>query len=184
MSYDSSSLSTFGKEPRTRVDPEVKAKPERRQFTAEYKRRILEEVDASEAGQRGAILCRGGLYSSNLTHWRQQRAGGSPIPLIAPPPFGSDTAGGENRWSFCPLFFMGSCEFIILLASASTPVRPFHFPAACPPLPSSPYARSGKKSHHAGWKFFCPERQRLLGLVSNGFTSIESRSLPPSPGKA
>ncbi|SRR6266511_1174852 len=55
-----------------------KAKPERRQFSAEYKRRILEEADAcTEAGQIGALLRREGLYSSNLTHWRQQRAEGS-----------------------------------------------------------------------------------------------------------
>src|SRR5215467_4717501 len=73
MSQDSSSSSKPGKTSPTKVDPEVKAKPERRQFSAEYKQRILEEADAcTEAGQIGALLRREGLYSSNLTHWRQQ----------------------------------------------------------------------------------------------------------------
>ena len=78
MSQDSSPLSKPGKVSPQKVDPEVKAKPERRQFSAEYKRRILEEADAcTEAGQIGALLRREGLYSSNLTHWRQQLAEGS-----------------------------------------------------------------------------------------------------------
>ena len=77
MSQDSSALSKPGKASLPKVDPEVNAKPERRQFSAEYKRRILEEADAcTEAGQIGALLRREGLYSSNLTHWRQQRAEG------------------------------------------------------------------------------------------------------------
>src|SRR4030095_6936292 len=78
MSQDSSPLSKSGKAPPTKVDPEVKAKPERRLFSAQYKRRILEQADAcTEAGQRGALLRREGLYWSNLTHWRQPRAEGA-----------------------------------------------------------------------------------------------------------
>jgi transposase len=74
MSQDSSSSSKPGKASPPKVDPEVKAKPERRKFSAEYKRRMLEEADAcTEAGQIGALLRREGLYSSNLPHWRQQR---------------------------------------------------------------------------------------------------------------
>jgi transposase len=77
MSQDSSS-SKPGKASPTKVDPEVNAKPERRQFSAEYKRRILEEADAcTEPGQIGALLRREGLYSSNLINWRKQRAEGS-----------------------------------------------------------------------------------------------------------
>lgn len=58
-------------------DPEVPAKPRRRQFTAEYKRRILEEVDRCKApGEVGALLRREGLYSSHLVWWRKQRARG------------------------------------------------------------------------------------------------------------
>lgn len=78
MSQDSSPLSKPGKVSPSKVDPEVKAKPERRQFSAEYKRRILEEADAcTEAGQIGALLRREGLYSSNLVHWRRHRAEGA-----------------------------------------------------------------------------------------------------------
>jgi transposase len=77
MSQDSSS-SKPGKASPPKVDPEVEAKPERRQFSAEYKRRILEEADAcTEPGQIGALLRREGLYSSNLINWRRQRSEGS-----------------------------------------------------------------------------------------------------------
>jgi len=54
-------------------DPEVRSKPERRRFTAEYKRRILNEVAAcKDPGQIGALLRSEGLYSSNLTNWRKK----------------------------------------------------------------------------------------------------------------
>jgi transposase-like protein len=77
MSQDSSS-SKPGKASPTKVDPEVKAKPERRQFSVEYKQRILEEADAcTEPGQIGALLRREGLYSSNLINWHRQRSEGS-----------------------------------------------------------------------------------------------------------
>lgn len=59
---------------KTTLDPEVVVKAQRRQFTAEYKKRILAKADASqEPGAIGAMLRREGLYSSHLTHWRQQR---------------------------------------------------------------------------------------------------------------
>ena len=78
MSQDSSSITNPGKESLARVDPEVKVKPERRRFTAEYKLRILEEADnCTGPGQIGALLRREGLYSSNLTQWRLQRAEGA-----------------------------------------------------------------------------------------------------------
>lgn len=55
-------------------DPEVVAKAERRHFTAEYKRRILQEADACrQPGEVGGLLRREGLYSSHLTTWRAQR---------------------------------------------------------------------------------------------------------------
>ncbi len=54
-------------------DPEVPAKAKRRQFSAEYKRRILREAAvASKAGEIGALLRREGLYFSNLITWRRQ----------------------------------------------------------------------------------------------------------------
>lgn len=59
------------------ADPEVVVKPKRRQFTAEYKHRILQEAEAcTQPGEVGALLRREGLYSSHLTTWRHQRQRG------------------------------------------------------------------------------------------------------------
>lgn len=57
-------------------DPEVVARARRRQFTAAYKLRILEEADACKEGEVGALLRREALYSSHLTAWRRQREQG------------------------------------------------------------------------------------------------------------
>jgi transposase len=58
-------------------DPEVSEKKDRRNFTAAYKLKILQEADkCTEPGQLGALLRREGLYSSNLTTWRRQRKEG------------------------------------------------------------------------------------------------------------
>ncbi len=58
-------------------DVQVVAKPQRRSFTAEYKRRILKEADAcTTPGAIGALLRREGLYSSHLVEWRRARARG------------------------------------------------------------------------------------------------------------
>src|SRR5258707_5498227 len=57
-----------------RPDPEVAARAARRHFNAEYKQRILREVDlCRDEGAIGALLRREGLYSSHLTTWRRQR---------------------------------------------------------------------------------------------------------------
>ena len=58
-------------------EPEVKTIPARRNFTAHYKLRILEEVDHCEEGKTASVLRREGLYSSHLTKWRRQRKKGS-----------------------------------------------------------------------------------------------------------
>lgn len=59
-------------------DPEVVAKPRRRRFSAEYRLRILRQVDACKApGELGALLRREGLYSSLLSTWRRQREQGA-----------------------------------------------------------------------------------------------------------
>jgi transposase len=56
---------------------EVLAKAERRRFTVEYKRRILQEADScTKSGELGALLRREGLYSSHLASWRAARARG------------------------------------------------------------------------------------------------------------
>ena len=58
-------------------DPEVVVKAQRRQFSAEYKRRLLQEADAcTQRGEVGALLRREGLYSSHLNTWRHQRTCG------------------------------------------------------------------------------------------------------------
>ncbi len=63
---------------RPRPDPEVVAKPKRRQFTAQYRLRILEEAErCTQPGEVGRLLRREGLYSSHLTAWRKARRKGS-----------------------------------------------------------------------------------------------------------
>jgi len=56
---------------------EVVAKASRRQFTVEYKRKIVREADGCKTpGAIGALLRREGLYSSHLTTWRAARERG------------------------------------------------------------------------------------------------------------
>ena len=56
-------------------DSEVTAKPQRRVYAAEEKKRILEEIDRAVAngGGVGTILRREGMYSSTLHGWRKER---------------------------------------------------------------------------------------------------------------
>ena len=72
-------MNPVGEEPAV-VETEVTEKAKRRTFTAEYKKRILEEADrvseAGEGGGVGALLRREGLYSSHLTEWRRAREAG------------------------------------------------------------------------------------------------------------
>ncbi len=65
-------------------DPEVAAKPRRRQFTAAYRLRILEEADrCTTSGEVGQLLRREGLYSSHLSNWRKAQREGS-LAALAP----------------------------------------------------------------------------------------------------
>ena len=65
-------------------DVQVTAKPKRRTYTAEYKRRILKEADAcATPGAVGALLRREGLYSSHLVMWRRARERGE-LTALAP----------------------------------------------------------------------------------------------------
>lgn len=59
------------------IDIEVPEKPKRRRFSAAYKLRILEEVDAAASGDQGAILRREGLYTSHISDWRTARRAGA-----------------------------------------------------------------------------------------------------------
>lgn len=66
--------------PKSNTTPETEVVPtrqndrrQRRRFSAEDKARILAEADACAGrGQLGELLRREGIYSSHLTHWRQQ----------------------------------------------------------------------------------------------------------------
>jgi transposase-like protein len=66
------------------TDTEVVAKAKRRQYTSDYKLRILHEAEACKGhGEIGALLRHEGLYSSLLAKWRQQREAGSLAGLAA-----------------------------------------------------------------------------------------------------
>jgi len=59
-------------------DPQVPERSRgRRQFSAKYKARIVDEYDSLDRGGRGALLRREGLYSSHITEWRKQRDAGA-----------------------------------------------------------------------------------------------------------
>lgn len=59
----------------TQVTPEpVLEKRTRRQFTPEYKLRIIAEAGACRHGELGAILRREKLYSNQLADWRREYA--------------------------------------------------------------------------------------------------------------
>jgi len=67
--------------PNPQVVPKAE-KAKRRKFSASEKRRILEAVDqATEPGEIGRILRREGLYHSQLSQWRRQRAQGIDLGL-------------------------------------------------------------------------------------------------------
>ena len=70
--------------PVTQENVQVVAKPRRRTYPAEYKRRILKEADAcTTPGSVGALLRREGLYSSLLVEWRRARGRGE-LAALAP----------------------------------------------------------------------------------------------------
>src|ERR1035438_9912239 len=75
-------------------------RPKRRRFRVVYKLRILAEADASTIpGQIAALLRREGLYSSNLSAWRQQREAGqlSALTPVKPGPKPKEHHSLEGR---------------------------------------------------------------------------------------
>ena len=81
----------------TQEDVQVTAKPRRRTYTAEYKRRILKEADACTApGAIGALLRREGLYSSLLVEWRRARGRGE-LAALAPKKRGRKPTPSDPR---------------------------------------------------------------------------------------
>jgi len=62
------------------MDVEVTPIAKRRQFSAEYKARIVAEADGcTKPGEIGALLRREGLYSSNLSTWRREQSQASEL---------------------------------------------------------------------------------------------------------
>lgn len=58
-------------------ESEVSARPRRRQFSAEYKLKIVEAAGRCRGrGEVGALLRREGLYSSHLAAWRREALAG------------------------------------------------------------------------------------------------------------
>ena len=75
---DLSKLGSNGHTAMALPDPEVPPRAKRRQFSLEYKQRILAEADGcTQRGQIGALLRREGLYTSHLDKWRDQRVQGT-----------------------------------------------------------------------------------------------------------
>ncbi len=80
--------------PDTTPPTEVPERARRRTFTADYKRRIVQEAEnASKPGDVSALLRREGLYSSHIAEWRKARNRGDlagaakargPVPKPAP----------------------------------------------------------------------------------------------------
>jgi transposase len=64
-------------------DPEVLATPKRRRFSAEERRRLIREYEATPKGERGAFLRCNGLYSSYINAWKKQVTAGE-ISALAP----------------------------------------------------------------------------------------------------
>ena len=58
-------------------NPEVQPKPERRRFTAEYKRRIVIEAEQCQHGELGSLLRREGLTYAQISKWRIAHAEGT-----------------------------------------------------------------------------------------------------------
>lgn len=86
------------KPPTELPDHEVTPNPKlekrtRRQFSIEYKLRILEEAEACQHGELGELLRREKLYSSQLTTWRKELAedGVEKLHKTAPGPKASKT---------------------------------------------------------------------------------------------
>ena len=72
----------------TSANPEVATptKRKKRHLTAEYKRRVLAEIDELPYGELGGYLRREGLYSSQVAKWRKQREAGELAGLTARKP--------------------------------------------------------------------------------------------------
>ena len=71
--------------PDPEVIPDPPRKPKRRQFSARYKLRVLEDTDRLSDGEIGAYLRKHGLYWSHLSSWRRLRETGTLTALSTKP---------------------------------------------------------------------------------------------------
>ena len=81
--------------PITQVTPDpTREKRTRRQFTADYKVRILAQADACKHGELGVLLRQEKLYSNQLSEWRREFAqeGVKGLSKSAPGPAPTKTA--------------------------------------------------------------------------------------------
>lgn len=60
-----------------KASSDIEVKPGRKQYSADYKLRILEEIDKAPDGEKGKIRRRENLWSSQIHNWRQQRRNGT-----------------------------------------------------------------------------------------------------------
>ncbi|WP_131766700.1 hypothetical protein [Candidatus Protofrankia californiensis] len=83
-------------------DPKVRARAQKRSFSADYKLAILAEYEvATSPGAKGAILRRERLYAAHIALWRRARDAGALAelsrPIGRPPADARDTELAELR---------------------------------------------------------------------------------------
>ena len=84
--------------PDTQVVPDpMLEKRTRRQFSTEYKLRIIAQADQCRRGELGALLRRENLYSNQLQAWRKQLAQGGEQALSKTAPGPQPKFTGEQR---------------------------------------------------------------------------------------
>ncbi len=84
--------------PDSQVVPEpMLEKRTRRQFSTEYKLRIIAQADQCQRGELGALLRREHLYSSQLQVWRKQLAQGGEQALSKSAPGPQPKLAAEQR---------------------------------------------------------------------------------------
>jgi transposase-like protein len=77
MSQNQGPTGWNGARPITQGGVQAVERAKRRRFSAAYKLRIVQEADECvRPGQVGELLRREGLYSSQLSDWRRERAAG------------------------------------------------------------------------------------------------------------
>ena len=90
------------KKPVDKAQVEVLESAKRRQFSASYKLKIVQEADSlSGTGEIGSLLRREGLYASQLAKWRKLRDNGALSGLArkkrGPKVSGPNPLSGENE---------------------------------------------------------------------------------------